>query len=124
MPSTNKTPNYALPQYVPTDKPSFTKEISAAYLTIDQTMKANADKSVDLQTAINQVKASAEAAAASAAAAAASAQKAQTAADNAVNLLVALGVTDAATAAAFKAKVDNAVPKYAILASYFDSPTT
>lgn len=120
MPSTNKTTPYNLPQYVGTDRPSFTGEITQAFKTINDTMQ-QLNASI---TAADEAAESAASAAQSAQQAAQTAQQAastaQTAANNAVNLLVDLGVTDEETAAAFKAKVDNAVPKYAILASYFD----
>ena len=120
MPSANKTTPYNLPQYVGTDRPSFTDEITKAFKTINDTMQ-------QLNTAISSAQSaaeSAESAAQTAQQAAQTAQQAaaaaQTAANNAVDLLVDLGVTDEGTAQAFKAKVDNAVPKYAILASYFN----
>lgn len=120
MPSNSTTTPYNLPQYVGTDRPSFTGEITTAFKTINDTMQ-------QLNTAISAAEAAAESAAAAASSAQSAAteaqnaaQTAQAAANNAVNLLVDLGVTDEETAKAFKAAVDNAVPKYAILASYFD----
>lgn len=109
MPFKNKTPNYNFPQWEGTDYPSFVKDMNPAYLTIDTQIKK-----------LNDSVSSAAQAAQQAAQAAQAAQSAQSAADNAVNLLVDIGVTDEETALAFKSKVDNAVPKHAILASYFD----
>lgn len=114
MPFTNKTPNYDFPQWSGTDYPSFVKDMNPAYLTLDTQIKA-------LNDSVTSAASAAQAAAQAAQAAQQAAQAAQQAADNAVNLLVDLGVTDEETALAFKSKVDNAVPKYAILASYFDT---
>lgn len=41
MSSTNKTPNYALPQFVPTDKPTWLGDVNAAMLAIDTAMADN-----------------------------------------------------------------------------------
>ena len=41
MSFTNKTPNYDLPQYIATDKPSYLVDANGAYLAIDTAMKAN-----------------------------------------------------------------------------------
>lgn len=121
MPSASKTTPYSLPQYVGTDRPSFTDEITKAFKTINDTMQ-------QLNTAITSAQEAAESAASAAQTAQQAAQTAQqaasaaqTAANNAVDLLVELGVTNEDTAREFKAKVDNAVPKYAIIASYFDA---
>ena len=43
MASSNKTPNYNLPQYAENDTIEFTPEINTAFSTIDAGMKANAD---------------------------------------------------------------------------------
>lgn len=114
MPFTNTTPNYGFPQWGGTDYPSFVKDINPAYLTIDTQIKA-------LNDSVTSAAQAAQTAAQAAQAAQTAAQEANQAADNAVNLLVDLGVTDAATALEFKNKVNNAVPKHAILASYFDA---
>ena len=114
MPFTDSTPNYGFPQWEGTDYPSFVKDMNPAYLTLDKQIK-------DLNDSVTSAAQAAQAAAKAAQAAQAAAQAADQAADNAVSLLVDLGVTDEVTALAFKAKVDNAVPKYAILASYFDT---
>lgn len=42
MPYTNSTPNYGLPQYIATDKPTYLGDANSAYSTIDTRMKANA----------------------------------------------------------------------------------
>lgn len=120
MPSTNKTTPYNLPQYIATDYPSFTAEITEAFKTINDTMNVLNQAIGSAQSAAEAAQGAAKAAQSAAQQAASAAQTAQAAANNAVNLLVDMGVTDEDTAAAFKAKVDNAVPKYGILASYFD----
>lgn len=43
MPFTNQTPNYALPQYIATDHPTYLGDVNDAYLKIDSRMKANQD---------------------------------------------------------------------------------
>lgn len=43
MPFTNSTPNYGLPQYIATDKPTYLGDTNSAYSTIDTRMKANAN---------------------------------------------------------------------------------
>ena len=113
MAFTNSTPNYSLPQWLGTDYPSFINDMNPAYLKLDTTLKSISDS-------IETIKTAAEQAAQAANDAKKAAEKAKTAADNAVTLLVELGVTDSETAANFKRKVDNAVPKYDILASYFN----
>ena len=104
MPFAKKTVNYGFPQWAGTDYPSFVKDLNPAYLKIDTQIKALNDNITSTTQAAQQA-----------------AQAAQAAASNAVELLVSLGVTSEQEALAFKSKVDNAVPKYAILASYFDT---
>lgn len=41
MSSANKTPNYALPQFIPTDKPTWLGDVNAAMLAIDTAMADN-----------------------------------------------------------------------------------
>lgn len=113
MPASTTTTNFNFPQYAGSDFPSFIKDFNPAFKTIDTTMKANAD-------GIKAASSAASSASQSAQTANAAAQRAQQAADNVVALLTALGVSNEEEANAFKAKVDNAVPKHAILASYFD----
>lgn len=114
MSSTNKTPNYEFPQWVGADRPSFVNDMNPAYLKIDQTLKSLNDSIASAASAAQAAQQAAERAEQAASAA-------QTAASSAVDLLVAMGVSDEEEATAFKGKVDNAVPKYAILASYFDA---
>lgn len=52
MPFTNSTPNYGLPQYIATDKPTYLGDMNGAYSAIDTQMKANANASVANQSAI------------------------------------------------------------------------
>ena len=120
MPSSSRTSPYNLPQYVATDYPSFTAEITEAFKIINDTMNTLNQSISSAQEAAEAAQSAAQAAQSAAQTAQSAAQQAQAAANNAVNLLVDLGVTDEDAAAAFKAKVDNAVPKYAILASYFN----
>lgn len=121
MPSSNKTSPYNLPQYAGTDYPSFTGEITQAFKTINDTLQSLNSQISTAQSAASAAEAAATSAQQAATTAQQAATRAQTAADNAVSLLTALGVTDDDTAQAFKALVDNAVPKNAILASYFDT---
>lgn len=114
MSFTTKTPNYNFPQWSGTDYPSFVKDLNPAYTTIDSNLKTLNDN-------VNKIKTDVSSAEQSAQTAQQAAVDAQQAANNAVALLIALGVTDEATAIAFKNKVNEAVPKHAILASYFDT---
>lgn len=43
MSHTNSTPNYNLPQFVGTDKPTWLNDVNGAFTSIDTQMKANAD---------------------------------------------------------------------------------
>ena len=43
MSHTNSTPNYNLPQFVGTDKPTWLNDVNSAFSSIDTQMKANAD---------------------------------------------------------------------------------
>lgn len=53
MPFTNSTPNYGLPQYIATDKPTYLGDANGAYSTIDTRMKANANAAAANQNSIN-----------------------------------------------------------------------
>lgn len=44
MASTNKTANYQLPQWAPTDHPSFSEDFNPAFQKIDETLKTINDK--------------------------------------------------------------------------------
>lgn len=50
MSYTNKTPNYELPQYIGTDKPTYLEDMNGAYSTIDTTMKSNAQAAAAAQS--------------------------------------------------------------------------
>ena len=113
MSASSKTTNYKLPVFSGTDYPSFINDFNPAFEKIDTTMKQNAD---GIQTA----SAAATNANQAAQTAQAAATRAQEAADNVVALLTAMGITEEGQAIAFKNKVDNAVPKYNVLASYFE----
>lgn len=53
MPFTNSTPNYGLPQYIATDKPTYLGDANGAYSTIDTRMKANENAATANQNSIN-----------------------------------------------------------------------
>ena len=99
MSSTNHTKNFNFPQWVGSDYPSFINDLNPAFLTIDTTLKSN-------KTGVDTAQQAAEAA--------------QQAAKSTVDLLVAMGITNKATAVAFAGKVNNAIPKNNVLAEYFD----
>lgn len=52
MPFTNSTPNYGLPQYIATDKPTYLGDANGAYSTIDTQLKANANAAASNQNEI------------------------------------------------------------------------
>ena len=106
MSSTNHTKNFNFPQWVGSDYPSFINDLNPAFLTIDTTLNSN-------KTGVDTAQQAAEAAQQAA-------KAAQQAAQSTVDLLVAMGITNKATAVAFAGKVNNAIPKNNVLAEYFD----
>lgn len=50
MSHTNSTPNYNLPQFVGTDKPTWLNDVNGAFTSIDTQMKANADSATTANT--------------------------------------------------------------------------
>lgn len=106
MSSTNHTKNFNFPQWVGSDYPSFINDLNPAFLTIDTTLKSNKNGVDNAQQAATAAQKAAEAA--------------QQAAKSSVDLLVAMGITNKATAVAFADKVNNAIPKNNVLAEYFD----
>lgn len=50
MSHTNSTPNYNLPQFVGTDKPTWLNDVNGAFAGIDTQMKANADSATEANT--------------------------------------------------------------------------
>ena len=50
MSHTNSTPNYNLPQFVGTDKPTWLNDVNSAFSDIDTQMKANADSATTANT--------------------------------------------------------------------------
>lgn len=62
MSFTNSTPNYGLPQYIGTDKPTYLGDMNTAYSTIDTQMKANADAASAATSTANTAAATATAA--------------------------------------------------------------
>lgn len=59
MASTNKTPNYDLPQWVAADKPTFLGDMNAAFLDIDTAMHENAESSGSQEQRLTAVEAKA-----------------------------------------------------------------
>lgn len=53
MPYTNQTPNYGLPQYIATDKPTYLGDANGAYSKLDTQMKANADAAAANRNSVN-----------------------------------------------------------------------
>lgn len=56
MPSTNKTPNYNLSQYIGTDKPTYLGDYNSDMLKIDTQMQLNAESSSNAVSTANAVK--------------------------------------------------------------------
>lgn len=83
MASTNKTPNYGLPQYTADDKPTYLGDFNKAMLDIDTVMKNNADMSQASETLANNANDTASSAVATALDAQNKALTAQTKADSA-----------------------------------------
>ena len=59
MASTNKTPNYDLPQWVAADKPTFLGDMNAAFLDIDTAMHETAESSGSQEQRLTAVEAKA-----------------------------------------------------------------
>lgn len=120
MSFTNSTPNYGLPQYIGTDKPTYLGDMNTAYSTIDTQMKANADAASAATSTANTAAATATAAstnattalntANSAASEAASATSAAASATSTANN----AATDASTALRASAanSIENLAPAY------------
>ena len=52
MSSTNTTPNFGLPQYIPTDKPTYLGDFNKAMLDIDTNMKSIENKAVSAESSV------------------------------------------------------------------------
>lgn len=52
MSSTNTTPNYGLPQYIPTDKPTYLGDFNKAMLDIDTNIKTIENKAVSAESSV------------------------------------------------------------------------
>lgn len=120
MSFTNSTPNYGLPQYIGTDKPTYLGDMNTAYSTIDTQMKANADAaaaatstantaastattaSTNATTALNTANSAASEAASATSAAASATSTANTASTNA----------SAALRASAANTIENLAPAY------------
>lgn len=119
MSYTNSTPNYNLPQWIGTDKPTFLGDFNGAFSAIDTAMKDNADASsaatstanaanatavsanTNANTALNtanNAKDTADAATAAAATATSTANTAKTTADNAAHAALSNNVANLAPA--------------------------
>ena len=59
MSSTNTTPNFGLPQYIPTDKPTYLGDFNKAMLDIDTNMKSIENKATSAESEIETVQATA-----------------------------------------------------------------
>lgn len=62
MASTNKTPNYNLPQWVGTDHPTFSEDFNDAFSAIDTAMENNKTTAESAQTTATEAKSTAESA--------------------------------------------------------------
>lgn len=62
MASTNKTPNYNLPQWVGTDHPTFSEDFNDAFSAIDTAMENNKTTAESAQTTATAAKSTAESA--------------------------------------------------------------
>ena len=62
MASTNKTPNYNLPQWVGTDHPTFSEDFNDAFSAIDTAMSTNKTNAESAQTTATAAKSTAESA--------------------------------------------------------------
>ena len=60
MASTNRTPNYNLPQFIGTDKPTWLGDVNGAMSNIDSAIKENADGIVTLTTEVDTASSSIE----------------------------------------------------------------
>lgn len=81
MSSTNTTPNFGLPQYIPTDKPTYLGDFNKAMLDIDTNMKSIENKATSAESEIETVQATANQALENANTAQTTATEAQTKAD-------------------------------------------
>lgn len=81
MSSSNTTPNYGLPQYIPTDKPTYLGDFNKAMLDIDTNMKSIENKATSAESEIGTVQATATQALENANTAQTTATEAQTKAD-------------------------------------------
>lgn len=81
MSSTNTTPNFGLPQYIPTDKPTYLGDFNKAMLDIDTNMKSIENKATSAESGIETVQATANQALENANTAQTTATQAQTTAD-------------------------------------------
>ena len=128
MGHTNSTPNYNLPQFIGTDKPTFLGDINGAFLAIDSAIAgvaADADSAASVANtaastasgAVETANTAASTAASAASTATAAQSTANTAADTANNAqstaVLAKSTADSATATATTAAADAAEAKAA-----------
>lgn len=83
MASTNKTPNYNLPQWVGTDHPTFSEDFNDAFSAIDTAMENNKTTAESAQTTATAAKSTAASAQTTATEAKSTAESAQAASANA-----------------------------------------
>ena len=83
MASTNKTPNYNLPQWVGTDHPTFSEDFNDAFSAIDTAMNSNKTAAESAQSTATAAKSTAESAQSTATAAKSTAESAQSTATTA-----------------------------------------
>ena len=81
MSSTNTTPNFGLPQYIPTDKPTYLGDFNKAMLDIDTNIKSIENKATSAESEISTANATANQALENANTAQTTATQAQTKAD-------------------------------------------
>lgn len=120
MSFTNSTPNYGLPQYIGTDKPTYLGDANGAYSTIDTQLKANADAAASATATANTAASAASAASTNATTALNTANSAASEAASATSAAASATATannaasDASTALRASAAntIDNLAPAY------------
>lgn len=117
MSFTNSTPNYGLPQYIGTDKPTYLGDMNTAYSTIDTQMKNNADAASAAITTANAAASAATTAATNATTAINTANNAASEAASATSAAASATATantaDTNAAAALRASAGNSIENLA-----------
>lgn len=120
MSYTNSTPNYELPQWIGTDKPTFLGDFNSAFSAIDTAMKNNADAASAATSTANAAQATAASANTNANTALSTANNAKDTADAATSAAASASSTantakttaDAAATAALGNNISNLAPAY------------